>query len=344
MGVGFSMISLKNKIYLKFFLLIILLSIGVLLTIGWFYLNTPLLKKGNDSSNLVIERGTTLGQVASKLKRQGLLENSFPLVLVVRLQGAERNLVAGEYLVTSRDTILSLVRKITTGKVVQHPFTIIEGWTFQKIRTALENNSQINNLLGGLTDDELMKKIGHEGEHPEGIFAPDTYFFNDQTSDVTILKMAYDLMSKRLSNAWDNRKGRLPYRCEYEALIVASLIEKETADETDKFLVASVIVNRLNRGMLLQVDPAVIYGLADSYKGILTKSELMKNTPYNTYLYKGLPPTPICMPGAKSIEAALNPEASNYLFYVSRKDGTHEFSSNLTEQNRAVKKYLLNRL
>ncbi|MCK4609255.1 MAG: endolytic transglycosylase MltG, partial [Gammaproteobacteria bacterium] len=238
-------------------------------------------------------------------------------------------------------TPIQLLNKLVSGDVILRSFTIVDGWTFHDMINALEQNPSIVHTLKGLTDPQIMQKIGVPGEIPEGRFYPDTYKFSGGVKDVDILRSAYKLMQSKLNAAWNNRAADAPYSCQYKALIAASIIEKEAAVPSERPIISGVIKRRLKKNMYLQMDPTVIYGLGDSYKGDLTVKDLRRNTPYNTYLHKRLPPTPICIPSIDAFEAALHPQAGKELYFVAKGDGTHEFSATLKEQDAAIRKYQL---
>lgn len=326
---------------------IIILVVSLMLICGgfglsfWSFLNTPLVTAEGSPVTFLFAQGTSAKKVAYSLKKQHLLKRPMFFILYVRLSNAEYNLKAGEYVIEPGMTVGRLIQKMVKGDALHHAFTIVEGWTFNHIIAALNDNQYITHTIQKLNISQIMEKIGHPGELPEGRFAPDTYLFSGDISDIDILVNAYQLMQKNLQKSWDHRAKDILYHCPYEALIVASLIEKETAWVQEKPIISDIILRRLAKGMLLQLDPAVIYGLGKKFSGKLSKTDLLKDTPYNTYLHKELPPTPISMPGKESIEAALHPEASTFWYYVAKGDGTHKFSSSLKEQNKAIKKYLL---
>ncbi|MBU0744618.1 MAG: endolytic transglycosylase MltG [Gammaproteobacteria bacterium] len=332
----------KKKFY-------IILAILLMIILGWFgfrfwsFLETPLVAHKDAPVNFLFSQGTSVKKAAYSLQEQKLLKHPMIFVLFVRLSGAEYKLKAGEYVVTPGMTARKLVQKMIKGDVLHHAFTLVEGWNFHQVIKALNDNQYITHTIKNLSPAAIMEKIGHEGELPEGRFAPDTYLFSGNVLDTDILINAYQFMHKQLQKAWDNRDKETLYHCPYEALIVASLIEKETAIAEEKPMIAGVILSRLKNGMLLQVDPTLIYGLGSKFSGKLTRADLQKNTPYNTYRNKGLPPTPIAMPGNDSIEAAMHPIFGTALYYVSKGDGRHEFSDSLKEQNKAVKKYILHK-
>lgn len=318
------------------------LVIGLALFFSWqHFLKTPLVVSGQESRYFVFTQGMSARQAATVLKKQNLINNTLFFSLLVKSKGVERNLKAGEYLIEPGIiTPNKLIEKMAKGESVRHAFTVVEGWTFKQTLNAINNNKYIQHTIQDLNQEQIMAKIGHPGELPEGRFAPDTYLFSGKINDIEILSNSYKLMQKRLQQLWANKSINATYGCPYKALIAASLIEKETANDQEKPIIAGVILKRLGINMLLQIDPTVIYGMGDKYKGKLNRSDYSINTPYNTYMRKGLPPTPIAMPGELSIKAALNPIMGNYLYYVSKGDGTHHFSEKFKDQIKAVNKYL----
>jgi UPF0755 protein len=246
---------------------------------------------------------------------------------------------AGSYELKPNTTPRALVDQLVRGEFAQESLTIIEGWTFKQMRAALAASPSLKHDTAGLSDKELMEKISTEYKAPEGLFFPDTYLFAKGSSELQIYKQAHTLLMTRLKTAWDKRDASLPYKTPYEALIMASIVEKETGQKSERAMIAGVFVNRLKQGMMLQTDPTVIYGMGDSYAGNIRKKDLETDTPYNTYLRVGLPPTPIALPGVQSLEAALGPAKTNALYFVARKDGTSKFSDNLNDHNKAVNQY-----
>ncbi len=285
--------------------------------------------------------GSGLITVARELEALGHLERPRWLVWHARLRGRADSIHAGEYLLTPGMTPPDLLHKLETGDVIRYALTIPEGWTFRQMLAAIRDHDKLRWTLEDATDDDIMAAIGAPGEHPEGRFFPDTYHFVANTPDVTLLRRAYQAMEQRLAQEWERRSGGLPIDNPYEALILASLIEKETGAPEERHRIAGVFVRRLETNMRLQTDPTVIYGLGDRFGGRITRSDLRTDTPYNTYTRRGLPPTPIALPGAASLRAALHPEDGDELFFVSRGDGTHHFSATLAEHERAVRKYIL---
>lgn len=329
------MLFLK-RIFIIFVALLLIISVG--LFFEWkSFLKTPLIPKNKQAISFVFVPGSSSRTLAIQLTQMKLIKHPAYFILLSRYKGLSKILKAGEYRVDPGMTIESLLDKMAKGDVIYHQFKIIEGWTFKQILSALESNTWIVHTITGLSNDEIMKKIGHEGELPEGRFAPDTYFFSGCVKDIDLLISAYQLMQKRFAKEWELRDKSVSYHCAYEALISASIIEKETYNPKDEAMIAGVILHRLAKDMLLQIDPTVIYGLGSSFTGKLSKDDLLKFTPYNTYVRKGLPPSPICMPSLTSIHAALHPIMSNALYYVSKGDGTHEFSATITEHEAKIK-------
>jgi UPF0755 protein len=286
-----------------------------------------------------VKQGATLRGVARELEARGVLASDLPLVALARWRGVDRTIKAGNYEIASGITLPRLLDKLTQGDVTQVAITIVEGTTFAELKSAVAAHPGIARSAIDLPDAELMARIGASDSRPEGWFFPDTYYFSSGSSDAAVLARAHRLMRERLDAAWAKRAPDTPLRTPYEALVLASVIEKETGRAGDRPLVASVLVNRLRHGMRLQADPTVIYGLGAAFDGNLRKRDLEADTPYNTYVRDGLPPTPIALPSAASIEAALNPPRTDYLYFVARGDGSSVFSSNLPDHNRAVAKF-----
>jgi UPF0755 protein len=286
-----------------------------------------------------LKAGSSLRSAAAQMERAGVLRHPEAFVLMGRLLGEAGNIRAGIYEVDQPITPYSLLRKVTEGDVTQQVLKLVEGWTFRQVRTALDQHPHIRHDTTGMAEAEILKKIGAKESYAEGLFFPDTYHFDTGSSDVRVLRRAYRLMQGHLEAQWARRAEGLPLKTPYEALILASIVEKETGKPADRPLVAAVFVNRLRRGMLLQADPTVIYGVGVAFDGNLRKRDLQSDTPYNTYTRTGLPPTPIAMPGLASLAATLNPPQSDVLYFVSRGDGTSHFSQTLGEHERAVTKY-----
>jgi UPF0755 protein len=278
-----------------------------------------------------------------QLERSGVRVRKYEFELLARALGRVRNLKAGSYELTEPVTPLELLDKLTRGDVTQAEVRLIEGWTFVQFRAALDASTDLRHDTAGLDDAQLLARVQAAEAHPEGLFFPDTYLFAKGSSDVAVLRRAYRAMQRHLKAEWEARDPSLPYRSAYDALIMASIIEKETGREADRDQIGGALVNRLRIGMRLQVDPSVIYGLGSAFDGNLRKVHLLEDGPYNTYTRAGLPPTPIAMPGRASLHSATHPAKTDALYYVSRGDGSSQFSRNLSEHNRAVTKYQLKR-
>lgn len=308
----------------------------------WRYAKAPL-ELATPQLQLEVERGTAGRALGQALRRQGVEVPDPLLALALRLRGDATQIRAGLYELNAPITLAELLDRLTRGDVTLREITFIEGWTFRQVRNALARNPDLRPDSAALGDAELLSRVGASEPHPEGLFAPDTYAFARGTSDLEVLRRAYRLQQQRLQQAWDERVRRssdgLPLRSPYEALILASIVEKETGREEDRARVAGVFINRLRRGMLLQSDPTTIYGMGDAFDGNLRRRDLVTDTPYNTYTRPGLTPTPIAMPGRASILAALNPAQTPALYFVARGDGTSEFSNDLAAHNRAVARY-----
>lgn len=289
----------------------------------------------------VISPGSNIKTIAHQLSLKKIIDDPWLFILLARLKGVETRVQAGEYRLLQEQSPSDLLDVFTKGQSIQYSFSVIEGWSFRQMLQELQKNPAITSLLKEKSYAEIMAAIGYEGQHPEGLFFPDTYRFPRGTTDIQFLKRAYRLMQSQLQREWDNRAPDLPLSSSYEALILASIVEKETGVAYERPLIAGVFIQRLRKGMRLQTDPTIIYGLGESFDGKIRSRDLKKNTPYNTYLHKGLTPTPIALPGLGAIRAALNPAISEALYFVAKGDGTHQFSKTLEEHNKAVVKYQL---
>ncbi len=285
--------------------------------------------------------GSSVNRLSKDLKQMGLIQRPIYLSLWARINGQARKIKVGEYQITPQMTPFELLNMMVQGKVIQYSLTLVEGWTFWQMMDHINQSEMLSHHLTDLPDEEIMKRIGHEGEHPEGRFFPDTYHFPKGLDDIRFLQRAYDAMQQTLENKWQQRDVGLPFKDSYEALILASIVEKESALPSERKLIAGVFINRMKKGMRLQTDPTVIYGLGKNFDGDIKFRDLRKDTPYNTYTRKGLPPTPIAMPGVGAIEAVMQPENSSYLYFVARRDqsGSHVFSSSLDEHEAAVNEH-----
>lgn len=296
------------------------------------------------SAALDVALGTPLPGIVRDLDASGTRSGStLYWRFLARQMGVSGNLHAGEYALDPGITPRGLLAKMAADQVIQHKFTIVEGWTFSQLSDALAHDAALTHLLSALSGAEVMKTFGLGGAPAEGWFLPETYQFVKGMSDLDILRRAHAAMRRKLDAVWAARAPDLPLKTPYEALILASIVEKETAQPAERALIAGVFERRLKIGMRLQTDPSVIYGLGSAYDGKIHTRDLETDTPYNTYTRAGLPPTPIAMPGAASLEAVLHPAPTDALYFVARGDGTHQFSATLEAHNRAVAKYQLHR-
>ncbi|MFG6460879.1 endolytic transglycosylase MltG [Roseateles sp. DXS20W] len=315
-------------------LLIVALAAGA----AWQWLRSPLGLAG-PSVELSVEPGTNPADVARAWVAAGVQTDARWLYQWFKWSGQAKQIRAGSYEVHAGVTPRELLDKMVRGDQILEQLRLIEGWNWRQVRAALAAAPSLKPKTAGMSDAELMAALGEPGVAPEGRFFPDTYAYSRGVSDLTVLKRARDAMKKRLAAAWDKRAANLPLKSADEALILASIVEKETGTPADRSRVAAVFVNRLRLGMPLQTDPTVIYGLGEAFDGNLRKRDLLADTPFNTYTRGGLPPTPIAMPGAASLAAALNPAPVKSLYFVARGDGSSEFSDDLAAHNRAVNKY-----
>lgn len=288
---------------------------------------------------LVVSPGSNLYRISNDLSKSGLIEQARFLRWYARIQGLGKLIQAGEYQVEVGMTPDELIWAIQSGKVIQYSVTLVNGHRFQDFLQALKASAKLEHGEQKIAAEPLLKSFGSDKEHPEGLFYPDTYHFHRGDSDVDILRRSYRRMQSQLQKAWEGREKGLPYSSSYDALIMASIVEKETAVPSERAEIAGVFVNRLRKGMRLQTDPTVIYGLGDQYKGNITRAHLRAHTPYNTYRIKGLPPTPIANPALPAIEAALHPAQTKALYFVAKGDGSHQFSETLAEHEKAVQQY-----
>lgn len=292
---------------------------------------------------LQVESGATPAVLLDRLERQGVIQGAVWVRILWRLKQQNPAVQVGEYSMDNGMTLADLLEKWRIGDVQQYRITLVEGWTFRQFRQALAQEGRLQQSITELSDGEIMQQLEREGMHPEGRFYPDTYqFFRGQT-DLELLRQANRRLEAVLEQEWAQRAEGLPYDEPDEALIMASIIEKETGAAHERSEIAGVFVRRLQRNMLLQTDPTVIYGMGDNYKGRITRADLRRPTAYNTYTNPGLPPTPIAMVGRAAIHAALNPAPGDALYFVAKGDGTHQFSRTLQEHNRAVRQYQLQR-
>jgi UPF0755 protein len=291
----------------------------------------------------LIRSGSNIKSISHDLAREKIIDDPWLFILLAKLRGMETRVRAGEYHLQPGLTADELLEKFTQGNAIQYKLTIIEGWSFRQMLAAIAEDPIIESTLQGNTDAEIMVLLGQPGQHPEGLFFPDTYRFPKGTSDLDFLRRAYQVMQKHLEREWTQRVPGLPLKSSYEALILASIIEKETGAGFERPLIAGVFIERLKRKMRLQTDPTIIYGLGPDFDGDIRFRDLKKDTPYNTYTRAGLTPTPIALPGLDSIHAALHPATTDALYFVSKGDGTHQFSATLEEHNAGVSRYQLNK-
>jgi len=294
-----------------------------------------------ESVVFLIKSGSNIKIIAQDLAMQKIIDDPWLFILLAKLKGVETRVRAGEYRLEVGQTADDLIDVFTRGSSIQYRFTVIEGWSFRQMLDAIGQDPIIEHKLKGKTNQEIMSLIGYPDQHPEGMFFPDTYRFPKSTSDIDFLRRAYQLMQQHLEREWAQRDDDLPLKTSYEALILASIIEKETGAGFERPLIGGVFIRRLKRNMRLQTDPTIIYGLGESFDGNIRFRDLKKDTPYNTYLRAGLTPTPIALPGLDAIRAALHPADTRALYFVSKGDGTHHFSETLEEHNAAVNRYQL---
>jgi len=320
-----------------------LLGILAMLAAGgwlWWFAHAPL-HLGAPAVEFTIPPGSSLRAASRAIAQAGVDMRPWAFEALARVAGNPADIKAGQYEIQAGVTPLELLRKLARGEVALTEIVFIEGWGFKQLRAALDVHPDVRHDTKGLTDAEVMRRLEAPNGNPEGLFLPDTYRFAKGASDLEVLRSAYRAMGKRLDAAWAQRQPDLPLASPYEALVLASIVEKETGRAEDRTMVAAVLVNRLRAGIKLQADPTVIYGLGNAFDGNLRKRDLVADTPYNTYTRDGLPPTPIALPGLASLEAVMNPARTDALYFVARGDGTSEFSRTLEEHNRAVTKYQL---
>jgi len=318
---------------------------GLLLGLAYWQQNNALQQplKLTQEQLLDVQSGASPTGVLNRLQAEGVIKDAFWLRLYWRFNLSGQALHSGEYRMTPGMDARSLLGLWERGEVVQYSLTLVEGWNFRQVRAALGKQPKLEQTLGNLSDSELMAKIGHPNVFPEGRFFPDTYRYTRGMTDAELLKQAYNRLDDVLQEEWEKRAADVPYVDPYQALIMASLVEKETGVPQERGQIAGVFVRRLQMGMLLQTDPTVIYGLGERYNGKITRAFLKEATPYNTYVISGLPPTPIAMVGREAIHAAMNPVPGNSLYFVARGDGSHVFSADLDAHNAAVKEFQLKR-
>lgn len=324
-------------------LLIIILAASLITGGVWMeyrnFLSQPLPSDREDLT-LDVKPGTSLRGLSRELVELGILQHPYLFMLMAYLEDKATGIKAGEYELPPEVTAPELLDLITSGKVIQRPFTIVEGWTYRRLLAEMAGDDRFRQVLGGdPTAEDIMTRLGRPEAHPEGRFLPETYHFSKGARDLDILRRAYEAMERAIAEEWEKRMPGLPLEGPYEALIMASIVEKETGLAAERPLIAGVFLRRLDLGMKLQTDPTVIYGLGDRFDGNLIRAHLREDTPYNTYVHQGLPPTPIALPGRAAIHGVLHPQESEALYFVAKGDGSHYFSATLAEHNQAVRRY-----
>jgi len=329
--------SLFRIFRLSFYALFLLACIA-----GYYvYIQTITQPLQNRDHQLVIPKGVGVSWLANHLEKKEIIESKHIFRAYVWLNNRDLSIKAGEYTLVDIDNIPDLIAKVQKGDVIKYVITFIEGKTFKEYLAQLSSNSVLEKELDGMSAADIMRAVGSPGLHPEGQFAPETYFYQKGDSDLDLLKQAHSRLKKVIDQAWESRSDDVEVKSPYQLLILASIIEKETGAEYERPTISGVFNNRLRIGMKLQTDPTVIYGMGDSYKGNIRRKDLRTDTEYNTYTRYGLPPSPIAMAGSASIQAAANPKTTKSLYFVGKGDGSHYFSSSLKEHNNAVIKYQL---
>lgn len=322
------------------FMIVVALLVAVLAGgSGWWYATRPL-PMSQPVIDFEVARGASMRQIANTVAEAGIDVQPALFTWLTRLSGHAGRIKAGSYRVDKAISAWELVTLLSSGANNYGDFALIEGWTFAHVRQSLNAEQDVAHDSLALSDVQLMEKLGMAGVSPEGMFAPDTYSFPRGSSDIELLRRAATRMHKLLGEEWETRQADLPLKTSYEALTLASVVEKETGKADDRPLIASVFVNRLRIGMPLQSDPTVIYGMGEHFSGNLHKHDLQADTPFNSYTRAGLPPTPIAVAGVAALHAVLHPAPTNYLYFVARGDGSSEFSSTLEQHNRAVARYI----
>ncbi|MFZ1546558.1 MAG: endolytic transglycosylase MltG [Candidatus Nitrotoga sp.] len=321
----------------RLLLMVLLLAMLLASTIGYYVIRP--LTFSTLPLEFTLSQGSSLKAAARQMQQAGALPNDWMFVWLARILGKSAQIQAGNYELETAVTMLQLLAIVTEGQATQSEFSIIEGWTFNQFRAALNTNPAIRHDSVTLSEAEILRRIGATEAYAEGQFFPDTYYFVKGTSDLALLKRAYKTMQLHLQESWQERAPDLPLKSTYEALILASIVEKETGQASDRGMIAAVFINRLRKGMPLQTDPTVIYGLGEHFDGNLRKRDLLADTSYNTYTRAGMPPTPIALPGLASIQATLHPASTDALYFVARGNGSSQFSNTLNEHNNAVNRY-----
>lgn len=332
-----------KRVIRKILFAALIVSVGAGLWL-WYdvshFLTTPIALP-DESIKIEVAHGSNLTRVAKMLGDRQLITKPRYLIWYARWLRQADKIHVGEYQITAGTTPRALLAQLVEGQVIQYSITLVEGWTFTQALDVIQADAQLVHQLEGLDEDSIMIKLGYVGQHPEGRFMPDTYYFPRGMTDIAFLQRAYQAMEDYLAKAWQTRDVGIPVKTPYEALILASIVEKETGLTSERHAIAGVFSRRLIKRMRLQSDPTVIYGMGDEYKGNIRRRDLRNNNEYNTYQHAGLPPTPIALPGRNAIDAVLHPLEGDALYFVSRGDGSHQFSATLEEHNQAVIKYQL---
>ena len=337
-------------IHAKLKIIVVLFALSFIaggLTAWWLWhdmqtqLDLPINIVTNPPTTYTINSGVNLKNIGEELTQREILQHPYYFMLEGRLQGIDSRIKAGEYLLHPETTQRQLLAQFVDGKTIQYSLSLIEVWSFKQIMHAVSSDEKLVKTLPDIDSKSVMTTLGFPDAHPEGRFFPDTYHFPSGMTDIEFLLRAYTKMEQVLQEHWENKEEGLPYKTADEALIMASIIEKETGVAEERATIAGVFVRRLQKGMKLQTDPTVIYAMGEDYQGNIRRKDLKIDSPYNTYFYAGLPPTPIALPGAEAIHAALHPEAGDSYYFVAKGDGSHYFSKTLNEHNRAVAKYQL---
>lgn len=329
-----------------FKLLFTLMLIGaIVIAAGYWYVNETWNKQLSFNDEIVtIEPGDSLRKISRQFHQKGIMPDAYSLAILGRYEGTATQIKPGDYRLEDGMNPRQVLDKFIKGEVITYKVSLVEGLTFSQFRQRIAATNDLKRITTDWSDEKIMQEVGAAGAHPEGQFHPDTYVFRATDTDLDVLKQAYDRMQRALNEAWQGRDSSTPLENKYQALILASIIEKETGKAEERPTIGGVFTNRLNKGMLLQTDPTIIYGLGDEFKGNLTRKHLnSKENVYNTYQHAGLPPTPIAMPGLASLIAAVNPEKTKNFYFVAKGDGSHQFSKSYKEHQRAVNEYQLKR-
>lgn len=332
--------KMRLRNFVLWFLLLIVLAVGGAVGAAYMWMHRPMTLAA-DKIDFVVDPGSSPRTVARALNAAGVPMWEPGFVWMARLSERDKLMKAGGYQAINGDTPWLLLERLARGDMTQRQITFLEGWTYRQIRQALRDNPDVKQTLDGVSDEDLLERLGSTIKHPEGLFFPDTYIFTPGSTDFDLLRRAYQEGQRILNDTWDKRQSDVAVATPYEALVLASIIEKETGHGPERRRVSGVFTNRLKIGMLLQTDPTVIYGMGEAYQGRIRKRDLQTDTPWNTYTRPGLPPTPIAAPGRAALLAAVQPEQHKFLYFVSRGNGTSEFSANLSEHNRNVARYIL---